>query len=225
METENKRGRGRPRKTPAPETTTPPVETPPAVNSAPVKRGRGRPPLSAEEKKKRREERELMGINGGKGVLAPPNVEPGDNARYLAHAMVIMNQPKIDISDPVQVEERIDWYLNHCVCNDMKPTVKGFCNALGVPRSTVWRWKTGQFRPGTHEEIIVRAYDLLEEMWENYMQNGKINPMAGVFLGVNNFGYRDVKQVNVTPVVNDQQETVDVATIEAKYAELPDSED
>jgi hypothetical protein len=89
----------------------------------------------------------------------------------------------------------------------------------------LWTWKTGQFRAGTHEEIIIRAYDLLEEMWENYMQNGKINPMAGVFLGVNNFGYRDVKQVNLTPVVENRDEAVDVATIEAKYAELPDYED
>jgi hypothetical protein len=34
-----------------------------------------------------------------------------------------------------------------------------------------------------------------------------------------------VKQVNLTPVVNNQEESVDVATIEAKYAELPDYED
>lgn len=215
----NQKRRGRPRK------DTPPMDTPPAVNDAPVKRGRGRPPLSAEEKQLRREERERLGINAGRGVLAPPNVEAGDNARYLAHAMAVMNMPKIDTSDPVQVQERIDWYLNHCVANDMKPTVKGFCNSLGIPRTTLWRWKTGQFRVNTHEEIIVRAYDLLEEMWENYMQNGKINPMAGVFLGVNNFGYRDVKQVNLTPVVDNQQETIDAATIEAKYAELPDFDD
>ena len=206
-----KRGRGRPRK------DTPPVDTTPAVTDAPVKRGRGRPPLSAEEKQLRREERERLGINAGRGILAPVNVEAGDNARYLAHAMAVMNMPKIDTSDPVQVQDRIDWYLNHCVANDMKPTVKGFCNSLGIARNTLWRLKTGQFRPGTHEEIIVRAYDLLEEMWENYMQNGKINPMAGVFLGVNNFGYRDVKQVNLTPV--------DAAPLEAKYAELPDFED
>ena len=158
----------------------------------------------------------------GKTRFLPENLEPGDNARYLAHAMATMNLPRIDTTDPVQVEERIQWYLNHCVGNDMKPTVKGFCNALGISRNTLWTWRTGQFRAGTHEEIIVRAYDLLEEMWENYMQNGKINPMAGVFLGVNNFGYRDVKQVNLTPVTDNQNEPADIAAIEAKYAELPE---
>jgi hypothetical protein len=187
-----------------------------------VKRGRGRPRLSEEEKKERAEMRKTGELATRTRNDLREQVEPGDNAKYLAHAMAVMNMPRIDTSDPVQVEERIQWYLCHCVDNDMKPTVKGFCNALGISRNTLWTWRTGQFRAGTHEEIVVRAYDLLEEMWENYMQNGKINPMAGVFLGVNNFGYRDVKQVNLTPVVDKQEDVVDVATLEAKYAELPE---
>lgn len=190
-----------------------------------IKRGRGRPPLSEEEKKERAALRRSGELATGVRNDLRVQVESGDNAKYLAHAMATMNLPRIDVSDPVQVEQRIQWYLTHCVDNDMKPTVKGFCNALGISRDTLWRWKTGQHRSGTHEEIVVRAYDLLEEMWENYMQNGKINPMAGVFLGVNNFGYRDVKQVNLTPVVENRDDTVDVAAIEAKYAELPDCED
>lgn len=191
-----------------------------------TKKGRGRPRLSEEEKR----ERAAMRKSGELPTVKRPDlslrlteqVDAGDNARYLAHAMMTMNLPRIDTSDPKQVEERIQWYLHHCVDNDMKPTVKGFCNAIGISRNTLWNWKCGNFRAGTHEEIVLRAYDLLEEMWENYMQNGKINPMAGVFLGVNNFGYRDVKQVNLTPVVENKEEIPDIAAIEAKYAELPE---
>ena len=151
-------------------------------------------------------------------------VEVGDNARYLAHALKIRELPEIDISDPVQVKQRIDWYFTLCVESDIKPTVKGFCNALRISKVSLWYWKTGKYRKDTHEEIILQAYDVLEEMWEHYMQNGKINPMAGVFLGVNNFGYRDVKQVNVTPVIEESDQKVDVAALEAKYAELPEIE-
>jgi hypothetical protein len=147
-------------------------------------------------------------------------VESGDNARYLAHAMVTMNLPKIDTSDPEQVEERIQWYLCHCVDNDMKPTVKGFCNALGISRNTLWEWKTGGFRAGTHQAIILEAYDVLEALWEDYMMNGKINPVSGIFLGKNNFGYQDKQEYVLTP--NQQQITPeDVKLIESKYDELP----
>lgn len=186
------------------------------------KRGRGRPKGSKDlTPRKTRSDIDTIVKNFGRD-----NQDPGDNSRYLAHAMTVRSFPKIDISDPVQVENRINEYLVLCMENDMKPTVKGFCNALGgISRNTLWTWRTGQYRKGTHEEIIVRAYDVLEEMWENYMSNGKINPVAGIFLGVNNFGYRDVKQVNVTPVVDTAEQVVDVEAIEAKYAELPDVED
>ncbi len=188
------------------------------------KRGRGRPPLSEEEKKHRAELRALNPAPPTTGVNALKNMEPGDNSRYLAHAMAVMNMPPIDIADPVQVEKRIQDYMGLCTQYDMKPTVKGFCNSLRISRQALLDWKRGNFRAGTHQEVILRAYDLLEELWENYMQNGKINPVSGIFLGKNNFGYQDKQEYVVTPNTT-VPEAVDVATIEAKYAELPDSED
>lgn len=183
---------------------------------------RGRPRLSEEEKALRAEQRKTGELVSRPRSDLQQNLEQGENAKYLQHAMVIRSMPAIDIANPKEVERRIDWYFNLCVEDDIKPTVKGFCNALRIAKSTLWTWKTGAYRAGTHEEVIVRAYDVLEELWEHYMMNGKINPMSGVFLGVNNYGYKDVKQVNLTPVVDNQPEVVDVATLEAKYAELPE---
>ena len=187
-----------------------------------TKKKRGRPPLTPEQREARKNLPKQTRNRPDLANFGQEYVEAGDNTKYLRHALATMGMPPIDISDAKQVEERIWWYFDHCAENDMKPTVKGFCNSLGIAKTTLWGWKNGVYRAGTHEEIIVRAYDLLEEMWENYMQNGKINPMAGVFLGVNNFGYRDVKQVNLTPVTAEEPEAVDVAAIEAKYAELPE---
>jgi hypothetical protein len=53
------------------------------------------------------------------------------------------------------------------------------------------------------------------------MQNGKINPVSGIFLAKNLFGgqYTDKQEFVLTP---NQQNEVDVAAIEAKYAELPE---
>ena len=43
---------------------------------------------------------------------------------------------------------------------------------------------------------------MMENLWENYMQNGKINPVSGIFLGKNNFGYQDKTEYVVTPNTN-----------------------
>ena len=52
------------------------------------------------------------------------------------------------------------------------------------------------------------------------MQNGKINPVSGIFLGKNNFGYQDKQEHVITPNTT-EVEAVDPLVIEAKYAELP----
>lgn len=152
----------------------------------------------------------------------PLNVESGDNSKYLAHAMTIMNWPPIDKKDPEQVRARLRQYFELCTDNDMKPTVKGFLNALKLPKTTLWEWKNGVNRKETHQEVILEAYDMLEALWEDYMQNGKINPVSGIFLGKNNFGYQDKQEYVVTPNAQGVQQ-MDVTTIEQKYAELPDS--
>jgi len=90
---------------------------------------------------------------------------------------------------------------------------------LRVAKSTLWEWRQGNYRQGTHQAIICEAYDALEALWEDYMMNGKINPVSGIFLGKNNFGYQDKQEYVLTP---NQKEVVDVSVIEQKYAELPE---
>lgn len=211
----NKRGPGRPRKNnPDPEPTTP-------------SRGRGRPRKTEEEKQRTLElAKERKRLKEELGVSTLGNeLSPGDNARFLDHAMTIMKQPPIDITNPREVEARIEWYFGHCVNGDMKPTVSGMCNAIGIHRDTLHTWKTGEARRGTHQEVVLRAYRVLEELWEDYMLNGKVNPVAGIFLGKNLFQYRDQQEYVLTPNQGNIPEAIDAATIEAKYAELPDCED
>ena len=66
---------------------------------------------------------------------------------------------------------------------------------------------------------------MLNQLLENWMQNGQVNPVVGIFLGKNNFGYRDQTEVVVTP----NQVNADVPTqaeIEARYRDaLPPADE
>ena len=147
-------------------------------------------------------------------------VEPGDNAKYIRHAMVALDLPPIDLDIDEQVKERIDFYFTHCMDNDIKPTVTGLARFLGVSRFTLHQWFVGKRRSniGNRTEIIQKAYDLLAELWEDYMLNGKINPVSGIFIGKNHFNYTNKQEVVVTPN-NPLGEPEDMKAIEEKYIE------
>ena len=188
----------------------------------PKKRGRGRPALTEEQKRMNKELRERGELSPGKSKFGQEHVEPGDNSKYLRHALATLDMPPIDISNAAQVSERLGWYFNHCADSDMKPTVNGMCNALGIHRDTLHTWRTGEYRADSHQAIVMKAYRVLEELWEDYMLNGKINPVSGIFLSKNLFyGYSDKQEFVLTPN-NGIPSDADAATIAAKYDELPE---
>ncbi len=140
---------------------------------------------------------------------------------------------------PQQVNDRLNEFFKIHADADMKPTVSGMGMALGLDRRRLWEIKTGAKKGGLTEydlpnETLVsikRAYEYMEILWENYMQNGKINPVSGIFLGKNNFGYQDKTEYVVTPNVgNDSDYSADdirkrYLPDSATFEQLPDSTD
>ena len=146
---------------------------------------------------------------GGNNFLtdAALNVEDGDNTKYLMANIELMNMPDIDIKNPEEVQLRVNDYFKLYATYDMKPTVAGLAMALGLDRRRLWEIKTDAAVGGTGKQhlppetldIIKKAYKLMENLWETYMNSGKINPVSGIFLGKNNFGYQDKTEYVLTP--------------------------
>ena len=148
------------------------------------------------------------------GETLAPITEPGDNTKYLALGRELFNLPTIDLKDPEQVRKRLNEFFVIHENYDMKPTVAGMGMALGLDRRRLWEIKAGAKVGGTTPidlptptlVSIKKAYEYMEILWENYMQNGKINPVSGIFLGKNNFGYQDKTEYVVTPNINSESD-------------------
>ena len=140
------------------------------------------------------------------------NLEAGDNTKYLSLGMELFNLPTIDLKDSEQVKDRLNQFFEIHARYDMKPTVAGMGMALGLDRRRLWEIKSGNFGtqkslselPTSTKDSIKKAYEYMEILWENYMQNGKINPVSGIFLGKNNFGYQDKQEMVLTPNTNNE---------------------
>lgn len=157
------------------------------------------------------------------------NLEAGDNTKYLSLGRELFNLPSIDLREPEQVINRLNEFFMIHERYDMKPTVAGMGMALGLDRRRLYEIKTGNYHtskqlselPTPTTVAIKKAYEYMELLWENYMQNGKINPVSGIFLGKNNFGYQDKTEYVVTPNVNTDSD-YNADDIKKRY--LPDSQ-
>lgn len=151
---------------------------------------------------------------------------PGDNAKFLNVQMTLLNMPNIDMASVAEVTTRLNEYFMLYAQNDMKPTVAGMAISLnGMHRRTLWAIAndapTGGngYKSALPQEVantIKKAYFLLENLWESYMNSGKINPVSGIFLGKNNYGYQDKTEYVLTP--NTQQDNdYDPDSIRQRY--------
>ena len=189
---------------------------------------RGRPPKYTEDNPKPKPDPKnpLEMIRKPQNTYAPSTVvlPDGDNNKYTTFALAVMRLPKVDLYAHDTALPQIDRYYQLCADHDMKPAVTGLSLALGIDRRRLWEINVDHPNalkiPQENKDAIKHAYAGMEFMWENMMQNGKINPVSGIFLGKNNFGYKDQQEYVLTP--NQMGETVDPKVIEAKYAELPD---
>ena len=145
-------------------------------------------------------------VIGNNGLMT----EPGDNTKYLNLGMKLFTLPPIDLKDPEQVCNRLAEFFQIHADADMKPTVSGMGMALGLDRRRLWEIKTGNEKamnlPTPTSDAIKKAYEYLELLMENYMQNGKINPVSGIFLMKNNFAYLDKVEHVITPNVHNDSD-------------------
>ena len=155
-----------------------------------------------------------------------PNCEPGEISKMLGQAVTISHWPPFDTNDPQQMSQRIDLYHQYCIENDIKPDMVGMALAIGVDRSTLWRWENGveSNKPQSVRNVIKKGREINELMLSQMMQNGRINPVVGIFLLKNSHGYKDQQDVVITP--NNPLDTVDSEQARQKYVQaLPEADD
>ena len=131
----------------------------------------------------------------------------------------IRSWAKIDRSNPDEVEERVNLYFNTIFQNGLKPTVASLSLALGCSRQEFLRIINGSTaKPQAVITILQNAYTMVNSMTEDFILNTKVNPVAGIFIMKNNFGYRDQAEVIVKPS-NPYGEQKDPDALAKKYLE------
>lgn len=142
---------------------------------------------------------------------------PGDNAKYTAHNLMLYRLKPVSFESAEEVAERTETYFDICNQNDMKPSVAGYALSLGISRQELWNIVSGRrVKPDAVVDLLKRAYLVLNAQMEDYMQNGKINPVSGIFLMKNSFQYQDKQEIQVSANQGDAESPDQLAS---KYAD------
>ena len=160
-------------------------------------------------------------------------LEKGDNAKIMSINIALFNMQDIDMTDAQAVTGRLGEYFALYEQADLKPTVAGMAIALnGMSRQTLTAiahdrvtGSTG-YKSALPPEVtatIKKAYKMMENMWETYMNSGKINPVSGIFLGKNNYGYQDKTEYVLTPNTQNDSD-YDAEDIRQRYLIDSDSD-
>ena len=150
------------------------------------------------------------------------NTLPGENSRYILHDMKLINLPAIDINNPSQVKDRINDYFRICSDDDIKPSVASLALAFGTSRFNLFNWlhdRTGYIKNNDSILTLKTAYNTINSYYEHMMNNGKINPVAGIFLMKNNLGYQDTTNYIVS---TDNKTDLSLSDIEDRAGMLTD---
>lgn len=148
-----------------------------------------------------------------------PVYEPGVMSGMILNAMNLSSMGPVDMYDPEQVEQRVQAYLVYCVEHDMKPTVESMALAFNTNRTQLWKWKEGveSHLPERSRNAIKKGYSIMNQLLTQTMADGRINPVAAIFLLKNNHAYKDQTDVVVTP--NNPYQAASDDELKGKYLE------
>ena len=151
------------------------------------------------------------------------DIGEGRNRTYILFSLKLAAYGKVDWSDTEEVRDRITQYFSICAEEDMRPSAAGLALCLGCSREYLYALINGEYRAKKNPELqhmLIMAIQILDAQMVDYMQNNDINPVAGIFLMKNNFGYRDDKYIIHNSIGTDEKiDGKDRKLLEQKYAE------
>ena len=216
--------------------------------ATPPKRGRGRPPLTEAEKKKRekraqkakeeaaakrekeREKKKQQMLNKRKSIRSQVSkkvkeqqelaitrskmlntgdlqsrigVEEDKKVIGMIAAKYFGDLPSVDMNNPIEVQQRLDFFFDACIEARISPVVEWIALVLGIEWPSLRQIMTGKRRDDSlQQKYILKLILQMQSMWAYNGMYGQENPAEWIFRAKNYFGMRDNVEVTVARLNN-----------------------
>lgn len=144
------------------------------------------------------------------------------NANYIVHARRLTELPRIALSDPQEIHERVDFYFQLCVTDGVRPNLPGLASAFGLTRRGLTDALVDRRMSSECRQELGRGLAMIDNILASLALDGKINPVATIYFMNNWLGYRNASEV--TTRTESVESSVDQKALEQKYNSVIDME-
>ena len=147
-----------------------------------------------------------------------PVLPEGYNTQMIMFMREVMPEEPIDINDVEEMNRRFTRYLDICAKYDKKIGNLAAYAAIGITKEQAKDFEVNSKSNPARAYFIKKVRQFCSMYREGLMQDGKVNPVTGIFWQKNYDGLRDQQEVVVTPN-NPLGEMGDTERIKQKYLE------
>lgn len=148
-----------------------------------------------------------------------PDLPEGYNSRRIAFMLAITPTEPLNHNDVEEMERRFKHYLQLCAEWDMKVGNQAAYAAIGIDKGTAWEWGNRNLGNPARTAFIKKVQQYCALYREGLMEDGKVNPVTGIFWQKNYDGMKDQQEVVLTPNTSPLGEQQDAEALKQKYLE------
>ena len=145
-----------------------------------------------------------------------PVLPEGYNTQMIMFMREVMPEEPIDINDVEEMNRRFTRYLDICAKYDKKIGNLAAYAAIGITKEQAKDFEVNSKSNPARAYFIKKVRQFCSMYREGLMQDGKVNPVTGIFWQKNYDGLKDQQEVVVTPN-NPLGEMGDTERIKQKY--------
>ena len=148
-----------------------------------------------------------------------PDLPEGYNTKRIMFMQAILPTEPLDHNDVEEMERRFQKYLQKCAEWDMKVGNQAAYAAIGINKDLAYEWTVRRQTNPARTEFIKKVQQFCAMYREGLMEDGKVNPVTGIFWQKNYDGMKDQQEVVLTPNTNPLGEQQDAEALKQKYLE------
>lgn len=129
----------------------------------------------------------------------------------------ILPTEPLDHDDVEEMERRFKHYLAKCAEWDMKIGNQAAYAAIGINKDLVYEWTVRRQTNPRRTEFVKKVQQFCAMYREGLMEDGKVNPVTGIFWQKNYDGMKDQQEVVLTPNTSPLGDQTDAEALKQKY--------